>query len=106
MKAYCLLESGSEGIFFKHPIALQLACLAGQSMINYGMHMTIKFGCSEVEEYIDITSVEYYDAILGTPILLRMGVTLDFKISELIWMGNEVIPMGKVSFDVGTKVVG
>jgi len=38
-------------------------------MINYSTHMTIKFDHWNIEEYFDITNVEYYDAILGTPFL-------------------------------------
>ena len=61
--------------------------------------MTIKIGCKVVEEYFDITNVEHYDAILGTPFLRKMGIILDFRSPGIIQMGNEVVPTGKVSFD-------
>ena len=61
------------------PIALQLACIGSQSMINYRTHATIKIGCKVVEEYFDITNIEHYDMILGTLFLRKMGIVLDFR---------------------------
>ena len=68
-------------------------------MINYGTHATIKIGCKVVEEYFDITNVEHYDVILGTPFLRKMGIVLDFRSPGMARIGNEVIPTGKVFFD-------
>ena len=61
--------------------------------------MTIKIGHKVVEEYFDIMNVEHYDAILGTPFLRKMGIILDFGSPGTIWMGNEVVLTGKVSFN-------
>ena len=61
--------------------------------------MTIKIGRKVVKEYFDITNVEHYDVILGTPFLRKMGIVLDFRSPGMAWIGNEVIPTGKVSFD-------
>ena len=114
VKAHCLLDSGSEVVLLslefmratgiktfalEKPIELQLACIGSQSMINYGTHMTIKLGHKVVEEYFDIANIEHYDAILGTPFLRKMGIVLDFRSPGMAWIGNEVIPTGKVSFD-------
>ena len=68
-------------------------------MINYGTHATIKIDCKVVEEYFDITNVEHYDMILGTPFLRKMGIVLDFRSPGIIWIGNNMIPTGKVFFD-------
>ena len=81
------------------PIALQLACISSRSMINYGTHATIKIGHKVVKEYFDITNVEHYNVILGTPFLRKMGIVLDFRSPGIARIGNEVIPTGKVSFD-------
>ena len=86
-------------LFRSKPIALQLACISNQSMINYGTHTTIKIGCKVVKEYFDITNVEHYDAILGTPFLRKMGIVLDFRSPGMAQIGNKAIPTGKVSFD-------
>ena len=68
-------------------------------MINYRTHVTIKIGHKVVKEYFDITKVEHYDMILGTPFLRKMGIVLDSRSPGMAWIGNEVIPTGKVSFD-------
>ena len=68
-------------------------------MINYGTHATIKIGSKVVKEYFDIMNVEHYDAILGTPFLRKMGIVLDFRSPGMAWIGDEVIPTGKVFFD-------
>ena len=81
------------------PIALQLACIGSQSMINYGTHVTIKVSHKVVEEYFDIMNVEHYSTILGTPFLRKMGIILDFRSPGTIQMGNEVVLTGKVSFN-------
>ena len=114
MKAHCLLDSGSEGILLspeftratgiktfalEKPIALQLACIGSRSMINYRTQVTIKIGHKVVEKYFDIANIEYYDAILGTPFLRKMGIVLDFRSPGMARIGNEVIPTGKVPFD-------
>ena len=78
---------------------MQLACIGSRSMINYGTHATIKIGRKVVEEYFDIANIEHYNAILGTPFLRKMGIILDFRSPGRAWIGNEVIPTGKVSFD-------
>ena len=43
----------------------------------------------------NITNVEHYDTILGTPFLRKMGIVLDFRSPGIIGIGNEVIPIGK-----------
>ena len=62
-------------------------------MINYGTHATIKIGHKVVKEYFNITNVEHYDAILGTPFLRKMGIVLDFRSPGMAQIGNEVIPI-------------
>ena len=90
---------GIKTFTLERPIALQLACIGSQSMINYRTQVTIKLGHKVVEEYFDIANIEYYDAILGTPFLRKMGIVLDFRSPGMAQIGNEVIPTGKVSFD-------
>ena len=91
--------TGIKTFALEQPIALQLACISSQSMINYGTHATIKTGHKIVEEYFDIANVEHYDAILGIPFLRKMGIVLDFRGPGIIWIGNKVILTGKVSFN-------
>ena len=90
---------GIKTFALEQPIALQLACISSQSMINYGTHATIKLGCKVVEEYFDIVNVEHYNVILGTPFLRKMGIVLDFRSPGIAWIGNKVIPTRKVLYD-------
>jgi hypothetical protein len=94
VKAHCLLDSGSQEVLLsteftcamgmktfalEQPIALQLACISSRSMINYGTNTAIKFGCEQYDKYFDVANIEYYDAILGTPFLRKLGVTMEFS---------------------------
>jgi Retroviral aspartyl protease len=108
--AHCLLDSGSEGIMIspeftcmtgmktfmlEQPIALQLACIGSQSTINYGTRAIIKFGDCDIKEYFNIMNVKYYNVILSTPFLQRMGIFLDFNGPGRIMMGTTVIPINQ-----------
>jgi hypothetical protein len=95
--------TGIKTFALDHPITLQLACIGSRSMINYGTQTTIKFGRQTVKEYFDIANVKYYDAILGTPFLRKMGIILDFRSPGQIKMGDEIIPNEKAVFDDSKK---
>jgi hypothetical protein len=114
VKAHCLLDSESEGILLspkftrvtgmktfalEQPIALQLACIGSRSTINYITNTTIKFGHKLYDEYFDVANVKYYDAILGTPFLRKLGITLDFASPGTVRIGNESVPIGRKSVD-------
>ena len=121
VKAHCLLDSGSEGVLLspeftratgmktfalEQPIALQLACIGSRSTINYGTNTTIKFGRKLYDEYFDVANVEYYDAILGTPFLRKLGIVLDFSSPGTVRVGNESVPIGKTSADDKSSTEG
>ena len=79
-------------IKLEQPIGLQLACVGSKSTINYGARSTITFRTARVEEYFDITNIDYYDVILGTPFLQKLNITLDFTSPGVIRMGTTVVP--------------
>ena len=108
-RAHCLLDSGCEGVMIspdfaratgvktfelERPIGLQLACIGSKSIINYGANATIVFGNQSINEYFDVANIDYYDAILGTPFLRRMKLSLDFNGPGQIHMGTIIIPNG------------
>jgi hypothetical protein len=93
-KAHCLLDSGCEGTMMslsftraarlwvvplEQPINLQLAVVGSHSIVNYGTSSQLKFGAFVSDEYFDITNIDYYDIILGTPFLAKWGIGLDFS---------------------------
>ncbi|KAF8580782.1 hypothetical protein K439DRAFT_1318055, partial [Ramaria rubella] len=103
VRAHCLLDSGCEGVMlppdFIHAVGikmfkperstgLQLACIGSKSTIKYGTHTNIPFGDHNIEEYFDIANVDYYDAILGTLFLSKLGISLDFRGEGCIRMGK------------------
>ncbi|KIJ38295.1 hypothetical protein M422DRAFT_258935 [Sphaerobolus stellatus SS14] len=104
-KAHCLLDSGCEGIMMssdfvranklpkfelEKPAILQLACVGSKSTVQYGLTAKILLSNQKYGEYFDITNVDYYDIILGTPFLRRFEILLDFK--------NNCVKLGKLSF--------
>ena len=122
--AHCFLDSRCKGVMispdyvratgiptFKldSPVGLQLACVGNKSTINYGARSSIVFGNRHVEEYFDVVNIDYYDVILGTPFLWRLGITLDFTGQGAIRMGTYVVPMNtpsESSDDVQRTVTG
>ncbi|KAF8581222.1 hypothetical protein K439DRAFT_1311634, partial [Ramaria rubella] len=103
VRAHCLLDSGCEGVMLSPdcihavgiktfelecPIGLQLACVSSKSTINYRMHTNIQFGEHNIEECFNIANVDYYNAILGTPFLHKLGISLDFRGEGCIRVGK------------------
>ncbi|KIJ48388.1 hypothetical protein M422DRAFT_162722, partial [Sphaerobolus stellatus SS14] len=101
-KAHCLLDRGCEGIMIssdfvranklpkfelEKPVILQLACVGSKSTVQYGLTAKILLSKEKYDEYFDITNVNYYDVILGTPFLRQFEILLDFK--------NNCVQMGK-----------
>jgi len=84
--------TGMQLIQLDQPIGLQLACIGSKSMINYGTISTIMFGDKCFEEYFDVANIDYYDTILGTPFLRRLGIILDFTGPGSICMGTKTVP--------------
>ena len=76
----------------EQPISLQLACVGSKSTINYGTKATIVFSNTHVKEYLDVANIDYYDVILGTLFLRRLGIALDFAGPGTIRMGASVVP--------------
>ena len=71
--------------------------MGSKSTISYGARSSIVFGNKHVKEYFDVANIDYYDVILGTPFLRRLGITLDFTGQGTIRMGMYVIPMNMPS---------
>ena len=76
----------------ENPVALQLACVGSKLTISYGATTTIAFGNQHIKEYFDVANIVYYDVILGTPFLRRLGITLDFASPGSIQIGTYTVP--------------
>jgi hypothetical protein len=61
------------------------------------MNTTVRFGRKQYNEYFNVANVEYYDAILGTPFLRKLGITLDFASPGAVRIGDETVPRGRKS---------
>ena len=91
------------------PVGLQLTCVGSKSTINYGARSSIVFGNKHVKEYFDVVNINYYNVILGTLFLRRLGITLDFTGQSAICIGTYVVPMNmpsESSDDVQWMVTG
>ncbi|KIJ43930.1 hypothetical protein M422DRAFT_169413, partial [Sphaerobolus stellatus SS14] len=96
-EAHCLLDSGCEGTMMssdfvranKLPkfeldksVILQLACEGSKSTIQYGLTAKILLGNEKYDEYFDITNINYYNIILGTPLLFSPSVAVTYGSSK------------------------
>ena len=112
VKAYCLLDSGCEGVMvsadyaraarlpikaLEKPVTLQLACQGSKSTVNHGVTTEIDVGGRKSKEYFDVANVDYYDAILGIPFLRRFQMTLDFA-------GDGEIKIGGITYQPGSTI--
>jgi hypothetical protein len=78
----------------EQPVNLQLAVVGSCSIVNYGTSGLLKFGEFVSNEYFDITNVDYYDVILGTPFLTKWGISLDFGSQGRIRIKGQIVPQG------------
>ena len=61
------------------PMALQLAVSGSRAKINYGTRAKIEFGPISEERYFDISNIDDYDVILGTPFCWSNGISPIFE---------------------------
>lgn len=66
-------------IALEDPMPLQLALTGSRSKVNFGTWPEISLGPIREKRYFDITSLDGYDAILGTPFCWENGISPIFR---------------------------
>jgi hypothetical protein len=83
-------------VVLEQPVNLQLAIVGSHSIVNYGTSGLIKFREFVSDEYFDITNIDYYDIILGTPFLTKWGISLEFSSQGRIRIKGQIVPQGRL----------
>ncbi len=78
----------------KEPVPLYLGTVGSRSVINFGTMVDVSLPRVSGRQYFDITNLDRYDVLIGTPFMLKHGVILDFE-SQCVRIGNTIYP-GKV----------
>lgn len=94
LKAHALIDSGSSTdlmsydfarlskattVELKEQLALQMVVSGSRSKLNYGTWSDIELGSIKSKHYFDISNLDQYDVILGTPFLWEHGVSPIFE---------------------------
>ncbi|KAF8225953.1 hypothetical protein L208DRAFT_1032312, partial [Tricholoma matsutake] len=91
LKAYILLDSGctTDSISpeftmsanlkaheLEEPVPLQLGTVGSHSKINFGLFTNFEISGVENIHYFDVVNIDRYDAILGTMLMRKHGITV------------------------------
>jgi len=77
------------------PYILQLGTVGSRSVIKYSANVSIKIADSAFISYVDVANFDRYDMIIGTPLLRKGKVLLDF-INDQVVVNGKRIPAVKV----------
>ncbi|KAJ7884863.1 hypothetical protein B0H13DRAFT_2343498 [Mycena leptocephala] len=115
VKAYVLFDSGSNTdsvtpefaktadckIFrLDEQVTLQLGCVSSKSKISFGARAPVNFGGIKGHAYYDIVNLDRYDAIIGTPFMIKHGLVLDFGKRQVIFPNGHIVPSLTVMQDL------
>ncbi|KAJ7712310.1 hypothetical protein B0H16DRAFT_1744228 [Mycena metata] len=96
-EAYALFDSGSNTdsmipeyantiqgarIKLEEQVTLQLGCVGSRSKISYGTRVPVEFSGLRGHVYFDQVNLDHYDVIIGTPLMNRHGIILDFGLES------------------------
>ncbi|KAJ7027672.1 hypothetical protein C8F04DRAFT_1266781 [Mycena alexandri] len=105
-EAYTLFDSGSNTdsmvpeyanvikgprIILDEQVTLQLGCVGSRSKISFGTRVPVDFGGLRGHVYFDQVNLDRYDVIIGTPLMNRHGIVLDFGKREIRFPGGHTI---------------
>ncbi|KAJ7116748.1 hypothetical protein C8R46DRAFT_930968 [Mycena filopes] len=83
--------TGCKIIRLQERVVLQLGCAGSRSMINFGTRPEVNFGGIKGHVYFDIANLDRYDGIIGTPLMNKHGIVLDFGRREIRFPNNRVV---------------
>ncbi|KAF9023880.1 hypothetical protein BDZ89DRAFT_912480, partial [Hymenopellis radicata] len=75
----------------KEPVPLYLGTVGSRSVINFGTMVDVSLPRVSGKQYFDITNLDRYDVLIGTPFMLKHGVILDFE-NQCVRIGNTMYP--------------
>ena len=78
------------------PHVLQLGTVGSRSIIKYGADVSILMADTAITTYVDIANFDRYDMIIGTPLMRRNKVRLDFENNQIV-VNGKIIPALKVT---------
>lgn len=107
MDAFTLFDSGANTVALStefagavrvrtvkldEPVKLGLGTRGSNSSINYGAYCHTTVGTVDESTYFDIVNLQRYDAILGTPFLIKHKIDLLFSNMAILFDGKLSIP--------------
>ena len=98
LEAFILLDSGctSDSISLEfamsanlkahkleEPVPLQLGTVGSHSKINFRLFADFELSSKKGSHYFDVVNIDRYDVILGTVLMRKHSVVLDFDLNEV-----------------------
>ena len=65
-------------------------------MINFGTRTSLKMATIHDDVYLDIVNLDHYDMVMGVPLMVQLGICLDFDQDMIRMRGGENIPLLKI----------
>lgn len=73
-------------------VQLQLGTIGSRAMIRRGAYVDLELPSLNARKtYVDVVNLAKYDAVIGTPLMHKHGIVLDFK-ENVIRIGKAIIP--------------
>ena len=72
------------------PVPLHLGCRGSRSKIVYGSNARVQVGLLDMNHYLDIVNIDWYDAIIGIGFMREFGIVLDPAANQVLISGVPV----------------
>ena len=88
------------------PHVLQLGTVGSRSVIKYSANVLIEMADSAFISYIDVANFNRYDMIIGTPLLRKGRVILDFINDQVVVNGKRILAVKVQAKDLDPRLHG